>query len=87
MTDVQCIPLAKKDVAKLEHWYEDDELANRYGGKDWPRKLWEILQRDPNRQCWMAHGNNEPIAYVDFELHPQEDLAWISLVIISTILK
>lgn len=73
--------LERNDVTELMLWYRDTELANRYGGHDWPQKLWPILLQEKNRQCWMVRMNNEQVGFVDFEMNPMENLAWIGLVI------
>ncbi len=73
--------LEQEDLKNLLAWHQDAELANRYGGSDWPQKLWRIMQSDKNRQCRIACLNNEPIGYVDIELHPDDHLMWIGLAV------
>lgn len=73
--------LASKDLQELEHWHQDPELARRYAGTKWPQHLWEIVQKDPMRCCWVASLGGEAIGYVDFEMHPKEHLAWIGLAV------
>jgi len=81
MDSIVFAPLIEKDIALLHSWHQDSELSNRIGGKDWPKKLWEILSTDLNRKCWTASMGGEIIGYVDFEIHPDENIAWIGLAV------
>lgn len=69
------------DLVHLTEWHADAELAARYGGTDWPAKLWEILNTDPSRRCFIAWNDDEAVGYLDWELHPDENLAWIGLAV------
>lgn len=79
--DITFAALTAEDVQELEQWHQDAELAHRYGGAEWPRKLWEIIQKNAQRKCWVASLNCEQVGYVDFEMHPEEQLAWIGLAV------
>lgn len=81
MSDLLFRPLAESDLAELSRWHQDPELANRYGGSDWPKKVWEIMRKDSNRQCSIVSRDDEPIGYVDIELHPDEHLMWIGIAV------
>lgn len=74
-------PLAEEDIEDLLQWHADDELSRRYAGTEWPMKLWKILQQDKQRRCWVAWNDNERVGYVDWEMHPDEHLAWIGLAV------
>lgn len=74
-------PLVAEHLQELEQWHQDSELARRYAGTKWPLQLWDILQKDPMRRCWVVSAGDEAIGYVDFEMHPEEHLAWIGLAV------
>lgn len=73
--------LEQADLENLLSWHQDAELANRYGGSEWPQQLWNIMENDENRMCKIVCENNEPIGYVDLEVHPNEHLVWIGLAV------
>lgn len=81
MTIIHFRELAKDDVPVIHAWHEDPELAGRYGGRAWPEKLWDIMQKDSNRKCWLAIHEGLIIGYVDFEIHDDDKSAWIGLAV------
>lgn len=83
MKDIRFIELNENHLNELSEWHQDKELSNRYGGSEWPKKLWEIMGNDENRKCWIALNDDKPIAYVDFEIHPNA-LAWIGIAVKPT---
>lgn len=81
MNNLHFKPLTNDDLDELLQWHIDEELSRRFAGTEWPKKLWEILQRDNQRRCWIAWSNGERMGYVDWEMHPNEHLAWIGLAV------
>lgn len=80
-------PLVEKDLDELMEWHVDSELSHRYGGSDWPKKLWQIMQNDQSRTCWIASMEDVPVGYVDFEVHADENLAWIGIAVKAELRK
>ncbi len=81
MSDISFRPIESSDIPELTNWHSDDELAGRYGGVEWPQKLWDIMSKDSNRRCWIALKDQLLIGYVDIELHPQEHIFWIGIAV------
>ncbi len=81
MTIIHFRELAKDDVPVIHGWHENPELAGRYGGRAWPEKLWEIMQKDEKRKCWLAIHDGLIVGYVDFEIHADEKNAWIGMAV------
>jgi|GEM_PF-2573264 len=81
MSTIHFEPLSAHAIEELCIWHKDPELAGRIGGNDWPNKLWTILQKDSLRSCWLAYIDHNLVGYVDFEEHPDENIAWIGLAV------
>lgn len=81
MNDLQLRPLSESDIPNVQEWHSDTRVSKWYGGVDWPPKLWEIMQKDSNRKCWVVFLGDQAIGYVDFEEHPAESLAWVGITV------
>jgi RimJ/RimL family protein N-acetyltransferase len=79
MSDLLLLPITEEDLSELEQWHADSRVKDRYGGADWPRKLFQFTKRDSNRTYWIAWENEKRIGYVDCEV--KDATAWIGLVV------
>lgn len=72
-------PLDQSDITELEEWHQDTELRKRYGESDWPNMLLKLIEKDPNRKCWIVREGDARVAYVDLEV--EDRVGHIGLVV------
>ncbi len=81
VNDFQFVPLSESDIPQVQEWHSDARVSKWYGGAEWPPKLWEIMQKDSNRKCWLVFLDDKAIGYIDFEEHPATNLAWMGITV------
>jgi ribosomal protein S18 acetylase RimI-like enzyme len=59
-------PIAERDLADIEPWFDDEETRRWLGGRDWPHRLLG-LATNPRRHALVWQRDGEPVALVDLE--------------------
>lgn len=83
--EITFIPLTPEYTQELSEWHKDKELSRRYGGPEWPQRIFELMEKDKNRTCWLAMEAGNLVGYVDFEVDPKEQIASVGLVVNPTL--